>query len=71
MMITKAKKVTPRPKVIFDKTFSGPLSLRLANKPKSPEPVKALKPSDLPLCKSEIIINRIETTNNNKYIICS
>ena len=63
MMITNTKNTMPVHIVKRDTTFSGPLSLALANKPKSPEPVKALKPSDFPPCNNDNIINTTATIN--------
>ena len=62
-LITNTKNRIPSAIVTFDITFSGPLSLTFWKSPKSPDPVKALKPSDLPLCNKEIIISNIEITN--------
>lgn len=67
--MTKTKKIIPRIIVILEITFSGPLSLTFWNKPKSPEPVKALKPSDLPLCSKDISISNIATINKIISII--
>ena len=63
--ITIIKKIIPTTIVALEITFSGPLSFILANKPKSPEPVKALSPSDLPPCNNDNKINTTATTNNN------